>query len=145
MTGIAGNIVSTIIPSMRYYATLTAIEWPYRAFGFEKMLFVPGENGAIAHAQLVFGSGIIMLGSANDNQFGKFVKPPREVGGVDTQSAYIIVQGANAYYARAAATGTEIIIAIKAADYGGRGYLRRDPGGQAWNFDTCDLWAQEHA
>jgi len=145
MTVIAGNIVSTIIPSMRYYDTLTAIEWLYRAFGFEKILVVPGENGAIARAQLVFGSGIIMLGSANDNQFGKFVEPPREVGGVDTQSAYIIVQGANAYYARAAATGAEIIIAIKAADYGGRGYLCRDPGGQAWNFDTYDLWAQEHA
>jgi uncharacterized glyoxalase superfamily protein PhnB len=40
-----------------------AIEFLCRAFGFAKHLLVPGPNSTIAHAQLVFGNGMIMLGS----------------------------------------------------------------------------------
>lgn len=144
MTDTANNTRSTIIPCMRYHDAPAAIEWLCKAFGFEKMLIVAGENGAIAHAQLTLGNGMIMLGSANDNEFGTFVKSPREVGGVGTQSPYIIVNDADAYYARAIAAGAEIIIDIKDEDYGGRGYSCRDPEGHVWNFGTYDPWAQEH-
>ena len=57
-----------------------AIEWLCNAFGFEKHLVVPGENGGIAHAQLAFGNGMIMLGSARDDELGQWIKPPRDVG-----------------------------------------------------------------
>jgi hypothetical protein len=36
-----------------------------------------------------FGNGMIMLGSARDDEFGRWVKPPREIGGAGTQSAYL--------------------------------------------------------
>jgi hypothetical protein len=29
-----------------------------------------------------------MLGSARDDEFGRWVKPPREIGGAGTQSAH---------------------------------------------------------
>ena len=45
---------SVIIPTMRYKDAAAAIEWLCKAFGFEKHLVVPGENGAIAHAQFKF-------------------------------------------------------------------------------------------
>jgi uncharacterized glyoxalase superfamily protein PhnB len=48
---------------MRYRDAPAAIEWLAKAFGFEKHLVVPGENGTIEHAQLTFGNGMIMLGS----------------------------------------------------------------------------------
>jgi uncharacterized glyoxalase superfamily protein PhnB len=71
MPGNAKNTISTVIPAMRYRDAATAIEWLCEAFGFEKRLVVPGENGGIAHAQLTFGSGMIMLGSARDDEYSR--------------------------------------------------------------------------
>ena len=53
---------STIIPTLRYRDAAAAIEWLCLAFGFERHLVVPGDGGTIAHAQLTFGRGMIMLG-----------------------------------------------------------------------------------
>jgi uncharacterized glyoxalase superfamily protein PhnB len=53
----------TVIPALRYRDAAAAIDWLCRAFGFERHLVVPGENGGIAHAQLTMGNGMIMLGS----------------------------------------------------------------------------------
>jgi hypothetical protein len=68
------NTTSTVIPAMRYRDANAAIEWLCKAFGFEKHLVVPGENGTVAHAQLAFGNGMIMLGSAREDEFGQWVK-----------------------------------------------------------------------
>ncbi len=131
---------ATIIPTMRYHDAAAAIEWLCRAFGFREHLVVPGEDGTIAHAQLVLGDGMIMLGSALDNEFGKLQKTPRDLGGVGSQSPYIIVEDADVHYARAVAAGAEIVYDIKDEDYGGRGYSCRDPEGHLWNFGTYDPW-----
>src|ERR1700722_9165936 len=101
MTGMAKSTNATIIPALRYHDAPAAIEFLCAAFGFEKHFVVPGEAGTIAHAQLTYGNGMIMLGSARDDEFGRLVRPPRETGGVATQSAYIIVGDADAHYARA--------------------------------------------
>ncbi len=132
---------ATIIPAMRYRDAAAAIDWLCRAFGFERHLVVPGERDTIAHAQLTLGNGMIMLGSAGKGEFDQWIKPPRAVGGVGTQSPYIIVADADAHYARAVAAGAEILIDIKDEDYGGRGYSCRDPEGHVWNFGTYDPWA----
>jgi uncharacterized glyoxalase superfamily protein PhnB len=131
---------ASIIPTMRYRDAATAIEWLCRAFGFEKHLVVPGEKGVIEHAQLTLGDGMIMLGSARDDAFGRLQRTPGEVGGVTTQSPYIIVRDADAHHARAVAAGAEIVYDIKDEDYGGRGYSCRDPEGHLWNFGTYDPW-----
>jgi uncharacterized glyoxalase superfamily protein PhnB len=120
------NTVSTVIPAMRYRDANAAIEWLCKAFGFKKHLVVPGENGTVAHAQLSFGNGMIMLGSARDDEFGRRVKPPRETGGIGTQSAYVIVEDADAHYARAKAAGAEIVMEVEYQDYGGRLYACLD-------------------
>jgi len=82
----ACNTVSTVVPTMRYRNARAAIDWLCRAFGFEQHLVVASDNGAIAHAQLAFGNGMVMLGSASDDGFGKLVRPPIEAEGVNTQS-----------------------------------------------------------
>ena len=116
----ARKTTATIIPGLRYQDAPAAIEWLCRAFGFEKHLVVPGENGTIAHAQLTFGNGMIMLGSPRDDEYGKLVKPPRDLGGVGSQSPYVIVEDADVHYRRAVAAGAKIVIDIKDEDYGGR-------------------------
>jgi len=63
-------------------AAAKAIDWLCDAFGFARHLVVPGENGSIAHAQLAFGNGMIMLGSAGDGHFAAYQKTPADVGGI---------------------------------------------------------------
>jgi len=131
----------SIIPTLRYRDASAAIDWLCDAFGFERQLVVPGERDTVAHAQLRLGNGMIMLGTASDDEFGKLQKTPAEVGGVRTQSPYVIVPDADAHYERAKAHGATIVYDIRDEDYGGRGYSCRDPEGHLWNFGTYDPWA----
>jgi uncharacterized glyoxalase superfamily protein PhnB len=101
---------------------------------------VPGEGDTIVHAQLSFGNGMIMLGSVLDTEFGRLMKQPDEIGGTETQTAYIIVSDADAIYASAKAAGAQIVLNIKDEDYGGRGFSCRDLEGHLWNFGTYDPW-----
>ncbi len=132
---------SNIIPSMRYVDAPVAIEWLCNVFGFRKHLVVPGENGTIAHAQLVLGNGMIMLGSDSSDEYGKVVSPPGK-DGVNTQSCYIFIKEIDAHYAHAVAAGAEIIMEIADQDYGGRLYSAKDPEGHLWNFGSYDPWGE---
>jgi uncharacterized glyoxalase superfamily protein PhnB len=131
---------ANIIPAMLYRDAAAAIEWLSRAFGFEKHLVVPGDAGTIAHAQLVLGNGMIMLGSARDDARGTLVQAPLDRGGA-TGAVYVVVDDADAHHARAAAAGAEIVEPLEDKDYGGRGYGCRDLEGHVWSFGTYDPWA----
>jgi uncharacterized glyoxalase superfamily protein PhnB len=140
MSPLAKNTKATVIPCLRYRDAAAAIEWLCRAFGFEKQLVVPNKDGTIAHAQLSFGNGMIMLGSVVASEFGRLMKQPDEIGGAETQTPYVIVSDADTLYARAKAAGAKIVLDIKDEDYGGRGFTCRDPEGHVWNFGTYDPW-----
>ena len=137
---IATGTTSTIIPSMRYRDALAAIEWLCRAFGFQRHA-VYADGDIVHHAQLVFGNGMLMLGSAdNTSEWNKLVVQPDEIGGRETQSCTVIVSDADAHYARAKAAGAQIVIDSADQAYGGRGYACRDPEGPVWWFGTYDPW-----
>jgi uncharacterized glyoxalase superfamily protein PhnB len=145
MATLAKKTRATVIPCLRYRNAPAAIDWLCQTFGFEKHLVAPGENGTIAHAQLSFGNGMIMLGSVTDSPYSRFIKQPDEIGGADTQSAYVIVDDADVIYARAKAAGAQIVLDIKDEDYGGRGFSCRDLEGRLWNFGTYDPWAESQS
>ena len=138
----AKNTRATVIPCLRYRDAQAAIEWLCQVFGFEQQFVAANDDGSIAHAQLTFGNGMIMLGSATDSEFGRLMKQPDEIGGAETQCAYLIVSDADAVYARAKAAGAEIVMEIKDENYGGRGFSCRDLEGHLWNFGTYDPWEQ---
>ena len=141
MPSFAKSTRATVIPVLRYRDAPAAIEWLCETFGFEKNLVVPNEDGTIAHAQLSFGNGMIMLGSVlSDTEFGRLMKQPDEIGGAETQSAYVVVNDADAVYARAKAAGAKIAIEIKDEDYGGRAFSCYDLEGHLWSFGTYDPW-----
>ena len=98
----AAHTTATFIPCLRYRDAPEAIDWLCRAFGFEKQRVVPGEGDTIAHAQLTYGHGMIMLGSAGKHGggFDELQKTPAELGGACTQSAYVIVEDADAHLAQ---------------------------------------------
>lgn len=136
------NTTSNLIPCLRYRDVPAALHWLCRAFDFEQQRVVEDDQVGIIHAQLGFGSGMLMLGPVTESAYGRQVRQPDEVGGVSTQSIYVVVNSADALYAQAKAAGAEIVIELKDEDYGGRGFSCRDPEGHLWNFGTYDPWAE---
>jgi uncharacterized glyoxalase superfamily protein PhnB len=119
-----------IFPALRYEDGPAAVEWLGKAFGFEKQMVVPGPDGTIAHAQLAFGPGVVMLGSAVEEP-GK----PNPWARVK-QGIYVYVADVDAHYRRAKAAGAEIVRELQDTDYGAREYSARDPEGHLWSFGT---------
>lgn len=126
-----------IIPTLRYQNAAAMIAWLCDAFGFEQHAVHKDAEGGIAHVELKLGDGMIMVGSARDDDFGQLQSTPKALGGT-TQSAYMVVDDADAVYKTARAAGADIVIAIKDEIYGGRGFSCRDPEGHLWNVGTYD-------
>jgi len=122
-------------PTMRYRDAKAMIAWLEQAFGFERHVVYDAEDGGIAHAELKCGTGLIMVGSARDDFFGKLVKPPADVSGT-TQSVYVAVPDADTAFARAKAAGAEMLMGLTDQPYGSRDFICRDPEGQVWCLGT---------
>lgn len=134
---------TTIIPCLRYRDAPAAIEWLCRTFGFERHLLVENEDGSIAHAQLTFGKGMVMLGTVahSGTEYGDLIVPPDEIGGRQTQSTYIVVGDPDALYAQVQQAGVRIVMEIRDEDDGGRGFSCFDLEGHLWSFGSYDPWA----
>lgn len=117
---LAARTTATIIPCLRCHDAPAAIDWLCRAFGFQRHA-VYQDGDVVHHAQLVFGNGMVMLGSVQPGSWGANMIKPDEVGGLETRSACVIVTDADAHYARAKAAGAQIVIEIADQEYGGRG------------------------
>src|SRR5687767_1480606 len=119
-------------PALCYRDAKKAIDWLCRAFGFEKLAVYDGPDGGVAHAELKYGRGVVMLGSAKDNNLG--LVPP--ACGKVTQVIYIVVEDPDAHCARAKEEGAEIVRPLADTEYGSREYTARDPEGHVWSFGT---------
>ena len=131
---------STIIPCLRYRDARAAIEWLCKAFGFEKQAVYENEDGGVEHAQLTFGSGMVMLGEVRDNEFGRHIAQPDEIGGRETQCACVIGSNCKSHDQQAKAAGAVIVDDYAEKDYGGAGYSCHDPEGHLWYFGSYDPW-----
>jgi uncharacterized glyoxalase superfamily protein PhnB len=127
---------SPVIPGLRYQDAPKMIDWLCTHFGFERHLVVPADDGRIAHAQLRWGSGLVMVGSIFDSVVGRYMVQPGEVGGRETQAVYLVCDDADALHDRAVAGGATILVPLEDASYGGRGFSCRDPEGHVWHFGT---------
>jgi uncharacterized glyoxalase superfamily protein PhnB len=118
-----------IYPSLRYRDAPAAIDWLERAFGFERHEVHEGPDGTVAHAELRWGDGMIMLGSerGDDDPYGSHA---------GQSWLYVVVEDADAHFERAKAAGAEIVRELTDQDYGSRDYSARDPEGNLWSFGT---------
>jgi uncharacterized glyoxalase superfamily protein PhnB len=123
---------ANIYPSLCYDDAATAIEWLCNAFGFTKRLVVPGPNGTVAHAELSFGPGVIMVGSAKPDE-GRV--SPRSLPAVNP-ALCVRVDDPDAHFARSKACGATIIRELRDEEYGSRGYMAKDVEGNQWYFGT---------
>ncbi|WP_338770973.1 VOC family protein [Massilia sp. METH4] len=133
---------ATIMPCLRYRDAPAAIEWLCSTLGFEATLVVRNEDGTVAHAQLSYGNGMIMLGSIFDTDYGRLLKQPSETGGCVTQGSYLVVNDADRVHERVMDAGGEVVLPLQDEDYGGRGFTCRDPEGHVWSIGTYDPWAE---
>ena len=117
------------------------IDWLCNAFGFEKQVVFATPDGKVMHSQLIFGNGMMMVGSVdNGSPSSKLMRQPDEIGGAETQAPYLVVDDIDAMYASAKAAGAEIVFDLEEKDYGGKAFSCRDPEGHIWHVGTFDPW-----
>lgn len=131
---------SPLIPCLRYRDAHAAIEWLCEAFGFTRHAVYENEHGGVAHAQLTFGNGMLMLGEVRDDEFGRRIVQPDEIGGRETQCVYVTVANCKSHYLQARSAGAVIVDDYAEKDYGGAGYSCHDPEGHLWSFGSYDPW-----
>jgi uncharacterized glyoxalase superfamily protein PhnB len=122
-----------LFPFLRYQDAPAAIDWLVKAFGFKEQMVVPNENGTVAHGELEFGSGVMMLASARDDELR--IKSPRDLGAV-SGGIYVYLEDVDAHCERARAAGAEIVRGPEHTDYGSHEYTARDLEGHLWSFGT---------
>ena len=125
-----------ISPAVYYLDAQAAIDWLGRAFGFEPRLVVEGEGDTIVHSELVLGDGAIMVGQVGRRPW---MRSPRQLGDVNTQSLMVYVDDVSAHCQRARAAGATIATELKVSDYGeeywkDRSYEAVDLEGHHWWF-----------
>jgi uncharacterized glyoxalase superfamily protein PhnB len=121
------------IPFLEYDDARAALDWLTKAYGFEQTALHELPDGKVAHAELRYGDGMVMIGSAWENDWG--MRTPRELGGVN-QGVYVIVEDIDEHHERARAAGAEMLRPLQDTDYGSREYMSRDPEGNIWSFGT---------
>ena len=126
----------TVFPTLSYDDADAALEFLTTAFGGEQHAVYRDESGVIHHAEVRFGNGIVMLGSA-----GGDATATRGAGG----GIYIVVSDTDAHCARARDRGAEIVRDLHDEPYGSREYSARDPEGNMWHFGTYQPFAYDHA
>lgn len=131
---------ATLIPGLRYTNGPAAIDFLCRAFGFARQLVIMTAEGQVAHAQLVRGDAMIMLGSAPSAELQALMALPSDTGARVTATLYLRVDDPDAHYAQAKAAGAVILRPIADQDFGGRAYMCRDPEGHIWQFGSFDPW-----
>jgi len=121
-----------IYPTFRFRDATAMIAWLERAFGFVvHARHMAGDK--VAHAELAFGSSMIMCGDEKDDAYGDLAGNASVQGG---KSLYIAVDDADAMFARAKAAGATIEEGLTDRDYGSREFICRDPEGNLWCFGT---------
>lgn len=118
-----------IYPTFRFTDAEAMHRWFIDTLGFTELMRTP-EAGPIDHAELAFGSSIIMIGQARNDAFAE-KSPP--LGGSVT---YIAVDDPDALHAKVAAFGTEIVEPPTDRSYPSREFIARDPDGNLWCFGT---------
>jgi uncharacterized glyoxalase superfamily protein PhnB len=138
---------SSVIPCMRYRDARAAIDWLCTAFGFERHAVYADDTDGIAHAELVLGNGMVMLGSVGPqpSAWGRLIRQPDELGGAETQSAYLVVADPDTLYHRARSAGARMLLDIQDEEHGGRGFTCADPEGHIWSFGSYDPWQTPNA
>lgn len=119
--------------AVTYVDPNAAFRWLEEAFGFEPVMVILDENERIAHSEMAFGNGLIMVGG----EWSENHRSPKGLSGINTQSVHVqLAEGEDidAHCAQAQKVGAEILQMPDDQFYGDRTYRARDPEGHIWTF-----------
>lgn len=129
-----------VVPMIAYEDGVAAMEWLARAFGFTERTRWLGDDGALAHGEMVAGGGLIMLATpstayeaprrhrAHCAQAEQWSRTPYVVDGV-----LVYVDDVDAHAEQARAAGA--VILSEPEDSGvGKLYRTEDVEGHRWMF-----------
>lgn len=119
----------SIYPIFQYDDARAAIDWLVRAFGFSVHQATDKPDGSVAHAELTFCTGMIMIGQRSPGRDRPTPEP-------DDWSVYVAVDDVDAHHDMARAAGAEILRPPTDQPYGSREYDARDCEGYVWSFGT---------
>ncbi|MEV6107306.1 VOC family protein [Streptomyces sp. NPDC051940] len=123
--------MSGIYPTLLYADAKAALDQLTEAFGLERIAVFEDDDGTVAHAELGYAGGAVMLGTkGNGGVFDQAMKNAGPCG------VYVVVSDVDAHHARAAAAGVEIVMPPTDQAYGARDYMARDLEGNIWSFGT---------
>ncbi|MEO8336956.1 MAG: VOC family protein [bacterium] len=119
------------IPSVRYTNARAGIDWLVATLGADARAVYPGPDDSIAHAEVWFGKGCVMIGSLKSDG-----TPPTMPG---QGTVYIVADSAasvDALHTRAVAAGARIVVSLRDTEYGSHDFGCADPEGNVWAFGT---------
>ncbi|MBO6716466.1 MAG: VOC family protein [Rhizobiaceae bacterium] len=122
-----------IYATFRYRDPDAIMAWLTDTVGFRTLANFRAGDGSLAHAELAYGSAIIMIGHNRDDAFGAMVGQSGETGG---KALYVAVDDVDALFARVEQAGTTIEQSLTDRDYGSREFICRDAEGNIWCFGT---------
>ncbi len=122
-------------PYLFYDDVAAAIRFLKDAFGLEERFADRGESGTIEHAQLGYGTALVMLGATGSHPGYRPRKSPDAMGGLHG-GVYLFVDDVDAHARRAKAAGAKILMEPADMHWGDRIYCAEDCEGQFWMFAT---------
>src|SRR5688572_12105048 len=131
--------------ALSYKDPKAALRWLEKAFGFEPSMVILGPDDELAHSEMRFGNGIVMVGS----EWSSKHKSPANLDGLNTQTVHVqLDEDVDAHCERARKAGAVILMEPTTQFYGDRTYRAADPEGHIWSFGqtvkqmTPDEWDQ---
>jgi uncharacterized glyoxalase superfamily protein PhnB len=122
---------ASLAAALFYRDPWAALAWLEQAFGFERSMVISDAEGGLAHSQMTFGNGYIMVG----REWTDYTVSPASVGGKNTQFLHVqLDKDIDAHCAHARQAGAEILQEPEEQFYGDRTYRARDPEGHVWTF-----------
>lgn len=115
-----------ILPYLFYENPRAALQWLSEAFGLSERLRLELPNGAIAHAEVEIGGGVVMIGNVGLRN--------RERPATVRSSVYVFVDDLDVHHQRAMRAGAAIVEPPADLPFGDRVYLAKDLEGHEWYF-----------
>lgn len=119
----------TVYPYLSYRDTAAALRFLEEAFGFTTIARWDAPDGTVQHAEVTFGEGAVMLGTAD------YPTAPLDEASVG-QGIYVYIEDVDAHFAKAQAGGAQIVYPPEDTEWGTRRYRVLDPEGYEWSFGS---------
>ena len=122
----------SVTPYLTVRNAAQAIEFYKRAFGAQERVRLPGPDGKVAHAEIMIGNSIVMLGDECPEMGNQ---SPQSLHG-STVGLAVYVENVDEVFNRAVKAGAAVKEALSDKFWGDRAGSVTDPFGHKWTILT---------